>query len=413
MKKKEVFSGKTVKLLMKHMETMLEKKLSCLNLGTKSDQGKAKVVRESKPRKEKRPKLEKEQRTKPEKKKRKPPVDTSEDSEVTESSDDDEARAPRRRPRSVADWKVKYDGKDEGKKLNKFIAEVEFMADAEKISRRDLFNEAIHLFTGDARTWYMEGKINEDFGNWDEMVTELKLEFQPPDMDYNYEQQAAQRRQKRSEKFQDFYNAEMEIFRFMAVQPTDQRKFEIIFRNLRSDYKNVLVIKGVKTLKALKLWGKKLDSANSWMYRTKDTEPAPKSAQVHEVSSGPPQKYNKPETRQWKVNDPGCKPNWKNNQGAGKPPAAKPQNQEQNQNRNQDRNQDRNENQSGTSSGALEKRVQNYRVPDKMVCFNCRGKYHHFGVCLMPKEVFCTVCGFHDFPKETCPFCLKNGRNSV
>lgn len=397
-KKVGVLSARTVKMLMKHMESMIEQKLSRLDLGKNSKS----VKHTANPVKDKRSKPDKKQRTKPEKEKnkRKPTDDSSEDSEVTESSDEDVARTLRRRPRSVADWKVKYDGKDEGKKLNRFIAEVEFMAEAEQISRRDLFNEAIHLFTGDARTWYMEGKNNGDFRKWSELVTELKLEFQPPDMDYNYEQQAAQRRQKRSEKFQDFYNAEMEIFRFMAVPPSEQRKFEIIFRNLRSDYKNVLAVRRVRTLKALKRWGKILDSANSWMYRTKDSEPAPKSAHVHEVSRDPSQKYNKPETRPWKAADSGTKPNWKGTQGSNKPPAFRPPTQERNENQ-------------GSSAGTLEKRVQNYRVPDKMVCFNCRGRNHHFEVCMMPKEVFCTVCGFHDYPKEKCPFCLKNGRTSV
>ncbi|KAL1375348.1 hypothetical protein pipiens_017543 [Culex pipiens pipiens] len=209
-KKVEVLSARTVKMLMKHMESMIEQKLSRLDLGKNSKS----VKHTANPVKEKRSK----QRTKPGKKKnkRKPTDDSSEDSEVTESSDEDVARTLRRRPRSVADWK----------------------------------------------------------------------------------------------------------------------------------------------------------------------------------------KYNKPETRPWKAADSGTKPNWKGTQGSSKPPAFRPPTQERNENQ-------------GSSAGTLEKRVQNYRVPDKMVCFNCRGRNHHFEVCMMPKEVFCTVCGFHDYPKEKCPFCLKNGRTSV
>ncbi|XP_055616990.1 uncharacterized protein LOC129762589 [Toxorhynchites rutilus septentrionalis] len=196
----------------------------------------------------------------------------SSDDRSNSEDDSDISEAPKRRPRSVADWKMKYDGKDEGKKLNKFIVEVEFMADAENMSKKALFKEAIHLFSGDARTWYIEGKTNRNFRSWNELVIDLKQEFQPPDMDFHYEQQAAQRRQRRSETFIDYYHAVMEIFDYMAIPPTEQRKFDIIFRNLRSDYKNALVIKGIRTLHSLKQWGKKLDSANMWMYRNRDLE---------------------------------------------------------------------------------------------------------------------------------------------
>lgn len=171
----------------------------------------------------------------------------SESEEASSGDTSGKQKRVRRQPRSVADWKMKYDGKDEGRKLNKFITEVEFMAEAENLNKQDLYNEAIHLFSSEARTWYIEGKKNRDFRNWRELVTELKLEFQPPDMDFYYEQQAAQRRQKRSERFQDYFNAVMEIFQYMAVAPSEQRMFDIIFRNLKSDYKNVLVVKGIRS----------------------------------------------------------------------------------------------------------------------------------------------------------------------
>lgn len=309
----------------------------------------------------------------------------------------------RRQPRSVAEWKMKYDGKDEGRKLNKFITEVEFMAEAENLCKRDLFNEAIHLFSGEARTWYIDGKKNRDFRNWRELVSELKLEFQPPDMDFHYEQQAAQRRQKRSEKFQDYFNAVMEIFQYMAVAPSEQRMFDIVFRNLRSDYKNVLVVKGIRTLKGLKQWGRKLDSVNVWMYRNRETEAAPKTAQVHEVR------------RDFSRNDVRTvEKKWKSDTQTGKD-SRSDQRTEVDRRQTIPKRQEipKDDQRPGSSKSDLESRIANYRVPDKLTCFNCRGKYHHYKACLSEKEVFCTVCGFHNYTKERCPFCAKNGRTSA
>lgn len=307
-----------------------------------------------------------------------------------------------RQPRSVAEWKMKYDGKDEGRKLNKFITEVEFMAEAENLGKRDLFNEAIHLFSGEARTWYIEGKKNRDFRNWQELVAELKLEFQPPDMDFHYEQQAAQRRQKRSEKFQDYFNAIMEIFQYMAVTPSEHRMFDIIFRNLRSDYKNVLVVKGIRTLKGLKQWGRKLDSVNVWMYRNREAEAAPKSVQVHEVRREFSRNDAKPVERKWKSDLQITK-------------GSRPERKEEVDRRQVQKRQEmpKDDQRPGSSKMDLESRIANYRVPDRLTCFNCRGKYHHHQACLSEKEVFCTVCGFHNFTKERCPFCAKNGPTSA
>lgn len=371
------------------------------------------------------------------------------DSEVEDESDDEEDEVDsdekpdepiqkrdelKRRPKAVSDWKIKYDGKDEGRGLNQFITEVEYMADAENITKRTLFKEAIHLFSGDARAWYIEGKKNQEFTKWSELVTELKLEYQPPDMDFHYEQQAAQRRQRRSEKFQDFYKAIQNIFQQMAIPPSEQRKFDIIFRNLRSDYKNALLVKGVRTLKMLRAWGRKLDSANWFLYRGNQFDQnSPKSAQIHEVTGNQQQQRGKPNGGDWKNRPQGNRPDWKNPQtgrpewknsqpqyqGSRGPPKdsggqKKPHQENWKQDKQDNRsNAPRQGGQEGSSRGTLEDRVASYRIPDKTVCFNCRGNYHHFSACLKKREVFCIMCGFHDFTIDRCPVCAKNAARST
>ena len=138
----------------------------------------------------------------------------------------------------------------------------------------------------------------------------MKLEFQPPDMHFNYEQQAAQRRQRRSKKFQDYYNAMKKIFDHMAIPPTEQKKFDMVFRNLRSDYKNSLLVKGVRTLRSLKVWGRKLDSANWFLYR-KEPEPGTRTSQVHGVVGYVPQRGQGNSWRNWRNQESGKNSNWK------------------------------------------------------------------------------------------------------
>ncbi|XP_055613020.1 uncharacterized protein LOC129759569 [Uranotaenia lowii] len=279
------------------------------------------------------------------------------------------AKTLKRRPRPVTDWKLRYDGRDEGRHLNRFITEIEFLSEAEGISKETLFHESIHLFAGDARSWFIEGKKNRQFRSWNELVAELKLEFQPPEMDFNYEQQAVNRRQKRGEKFQDFYNALMEIFGRMADPPTEERIFQIMFRNLRADYKNSLVVKGVRTLHSLRVWGRKLDSVNWFMYKNMDQ--APRQGQLHEISQYPSQKQQTSNGRDWKGSGYQKSADWRNSGRSD----FKVQNYDQRgQTRSKFQDQRRPEPRSyhsqpnaqeGNSRTSLEARIANYRVPDR------------------------------------------------
>lgn len=434
-----------VKVLIEKMEEMMTEKLSRLNLGrpaslpsSGSRKSREKVAEEKqkasrktnqdkrpsekkgkKPRKERIPSDSPDERTEEDE----PEGDNVEefcndDFEESEAENVRGERHLRRRPRPVSDWKLRYDGKDEGRNLNKFLTEVEFLAKAEGIGKQTLFNEAIHLFSGEARAWFIEGRKNRDFRNWNEMVTELKMEYQLPDLDYHYELQASQRRQRRSEKFQDFYNSVKEIFDRMSEPPSEQRMFDIMFRNLRSDYKNSLLVKGVRSLRTLKVWGRKLDSANWFLYRSKDGEQNSRSSQVNEVSRRPGQEKQQFEKKNWRERPSSGNQNWKSrsddkskfrgnddtrNQSQKKECEPKPE---------AKKNPQKLDSQEGSSSSTLDKRIAAYKVPDKSVCFNCRGNYHHFNACLKERELFCYKCGFHDFSADRCPFCAKNGHRS-
>lgn len=440
--------------IMQQVDRAITSKLKTLNIGTRVEDKEVKKieklssrpsVRETKPYKavakvNRQPEKEGEQRDAGRSKKKRNRVysESSNESRASERDSDrnsesadteteveeqtDNGRRLKRRPRPVCDWKLKYDGRDDGRGLNKFVSEVEFMAEAENISKRSLFNEAIHLFSGDARAWYIEGRRNREFRNWNELVVELKLEYQPPDMDYHYEQQAAARRQKRGEKFQDYYYAVKDIFEQMASPPTDQRKFEIIFRNLRSDYKNSLLVKGVRTLRMLKVWGRKLDSANWFLYRKQEGEQGSKSAQVHEITTESPAREQRPPRNNWKESGFKSRQSWRNPNSGGyqgprndprgfrKPSPESSKSDQQTKPKQMQSNEDPKE---GSSKELLQKRVDAYRIPERTVCYNCRGNYHHSSACLKAKEVFCVACGFQGFLKPDCPFCGKNGKRSM
>lgn len=94
----------------------------------------------------------------------------------------------------VHKWTIRYDGMDNGKRLNEFVKEVESNARSEGFSEDELFQSAHHLFTNKARAWFMEVNGDYELGSWKVLVRELKNEFLPIDIDYVYERQAYNRK---------------------------------------------------------------------------------------------------------------------------------------------------------------------------------------------------------------------------
>lgn len=191
----------------------------------------------------------------------------------------------------VSDWRLKYDGKDNGRKLAEFLREVKMRSRAEGISEVELFRSAIHLFTGRAKDWYMEGMENRDFRTWFELKSELKREFLPPDLDFQLEIQATNRRQGRSERFVDFFHDIQKLFQSMTRPISDRRKFNIVWRNMRFEYKNAMTGANINSLPKLKRYGRVVDE-NNWFSFQKPFENTMKSRhnQINEISA--PNKAN-------------------------------------------------------------------------------------------------------------------------
>ncbi|XP_055623057.1 trichohyalin-like [Toxorhynchites rutilus septentrionalis] len=171
----------------------------------------------------------------------------------------------------VSEWRVKYDGKDQGRRVAEFLKEIELRRKSEKISERELFRGAIHLFTGRAKDWFMEGYENRDFRNWHELKRELKREFLPPDLNFQIEIQATNRRQARGEKFVDYFHDMIKLIQSMTRPMSERRKFEVIWRNMRFDYKNAMIGAGIRSLPKLKKYGRMVDE-NYWNIYQKPTE---------------------------------------------------------------------------------------------------------------------------------------------
>lgn len=308
------------------------------------------------------------------------------------------SRVTNHRSKPVSDWNLRrYDGRDGGQGLMRFVREVEFYAKSEGVSDRELFRSAIHLFAGLAKLWFMQGVENEDFTCWQELVNELKKEFLSPDHDHTCESTAVERRQQSREKFQDFFFDIQKIFNSMTKPISEKKKFEIVNRNLRADYRGHVAAAQIDNLADLKTFGRKLDATFWYKYqsRNQDEQSSRNRGQVNEIKSNPKVKLGN--ERDHSIKDrsearslyKAGKDKEDRKSDRGGPPA------EETNGRN------------GESDG-LKVLLDKYVPPKPGRCYNCRLLGHHHSECDRPKHKFCLKCGFHNVETKLCPFCAKN-----
>lgn len=317
------------------------------------------------------------------------------------------SRSTRRVP--ISEWKLKYDGRDEGRKLSEFFKEIKMRARAEDVSDRELFRSAIHLFSGRARDWFLDGYENKEFRNWYQLKKELKREFLPPDLDFQLEIQATNRRQGRGEKFVDYFHEMQKIYHSMTKPISDRRKFDIIWRNMRHEYKNAMTGANIHSLHKLKRFGRTVDENNWYLYQKSAENQKSRNSQLNEISgfkekSKKDQSGNNVSTRVFqnsKYNKFG-----KNESESDKP--RKPEKEHPRRQENVPLN-----SMEGSSGGTFKNLVETYRRPPLGVCYNCRKPGHHYGECPDKRQKFCRLCGFSDVFTSLCPVCSKNVENSA
>lgn len=302
---------------------------------------------------------------------------------------------PSRHTLPVSQWKIsKYDGADQGLKLNEFLEIVQTFSLAEHVSEVELFESAVHLFTGPALKWYMTMRSTGRLINWDHLVLELKRTFMHPDLDALIKMKIYQRRQQRNESFHEFYYEMERLFRTMCIQIPEYEKVQILLQNIRIDYRKQLTFLPITDLPTLIAAGQKIDALNFSAYNkvfgieksvnaVSQTKPKKNSALSQQnQSNSSPTTHSNP---QKSAHQSQAQIQSKN------PPQASARNQVQQRNR-----------------STLENLIDSYQPPPDNTCFNCGNYGHSLRECRLPRAVLCENCGFRGYPFNNCPYCTKN-----
>lgn len=315
----------------------------------------------------------------------------------------------------VSKWSItKYNGEDQGLTLNEFLEIVKEMALAEHVSENELFESAIHLFTGSALKWYMTMRSSSRLTSWQHLVWELRQTFMHPDLDSLIKTKIYQRRQMRNESFHEFYHEMERLFRTMGEQISDLEKVQILKQNMRIDYKKQINFQPITTIGQLTAAGQKVDALTYPAYNkvfgteksvnmVSSSEPKPKPVKKESNKTLPSSPKNPPQpntSRNNYNNSPHPGSNNRNQDSSNQPYPTRPQ---------------QNAAASGPSLRAqigpvsqLETMINNHRPPAQNQCFNCGNFGHLMQFCPLPKCVLCAVCGFRGYPTDNCPFCIKN-----
>lgn len=309
----------------------------------------------------------------------------------------------RRRP--ISEWNIRYDGRDNGQNLMQFIREVEFYANSEHVSKKELFRSAIYLFKDQAKSWFMSGVENGDFDDWNTLVSELKREFLSPDHDHVNEIKAISRKQGPKEKFSDYLAELQKIFNSLTKPITEGKKFEIVMRNLRADYKGHAVASNIDNLADLKRFGRQLDATYWYKYTPANVEQnaSRSKLQANEVSREVLAKPKPPvdETKRTYKSKSFYRSQRENSEE--EPSPRKPPRESQKHS-----NQENLSPKQQVESGVPQARFEYYVPPLDGTCFNCRRLGHNHTECSLPRYKFCLRCGLQEVETKNCPYCAKN-----
>lgn len=185
-----------------------------------------------------------------------------EGSELDESSSDSEVEVTmskvRPRPLPVRDWGVKFSGKRSGESLSAFLEQVEDMRIPRGISRVDLFNSAMDLFTGDARVWFRAMRSRLD--DWDGLVEALREEYLPPRYDQKLFDEIKKRTQGKGESIGMYMAVMQNMFARLQIDIPESTKLEIMTQNIAPYYQQQLTFTDIGSVKKLQECCKKIDA---------------------------------------------------------------------------------------------------------------------------------------------------------
>lgn len=162
------------------------------------------------------------------------------------------------KPIPVSKWNLKFNGECRDLSVNAFLERVDELRIARRVSKPDLFNSALDLFTGKALVWFRAAR--KRCNNWDELTVLLKEEFQPPEYDDRLLDEIKRRTQGKTESVGIFLATMTNMFGRMTEPVSEATQLKIVLNNLSPFYQANLSLTEIGSLTELSQYCKKLET---------------------------------------------------------------------------------------------------------------------------------------------------------
>lgn len=256
----------------------------------------------------------------------------------------------------ISKWNLKFDG--ESSSVSAFLQKVEELRCSRGVSKQQLLQAAIEIFTGNALFWYRS--VRHTIKDWDNLVEQIKATFLPHDYEMSLWVEIRSRTQHKLEKVAIYVAIMENLFSRLPKRPAEEKRIAIIRRNLQPYLVTGLALQHISTVNELIAAARQVENAQSSaaLY-----QPPPMSS--HSLLE-PDLAFQKPKPSKYQVSETYQSP--------------------------QDISA------VSTSSSYVIK------------CWNCSEVGHHAGNCKKPKRLHCYRCGHPDTTSKNCPKCSKNGQ---
>lgn len=160
--------------------------------------------------------------------------------------------------RRMEKWHLTFNGDTSQRSLEDFLHKVHRLAEMDRIAE-DVLLQRIHtILRGEAYDWYL--CYAEDFLHWDDFEMSFRYMYGNPHRDQSNRKRIYGMKQRSDEPFLT-YKMEIERLNKLLRVPLDQeRLFEVMWDNCKSEYKDRLVCREIENLVQLEYYAVRIDA---------------------------------------------------------------------------------------------------------------------------------------------------------
>lgn len=159
----------------------------------------------------------------------------------------------------VAKWNItKFDGSNTKLSLGAFLENIEELRISRNVTQEQLFNSASDLFIGKALVWFRS--IRSKIKSWEELVGELRLQFQVANFNERLFEEIKKRTQGSDESMGIYIAVMTNMFNRLTTSVSEAVKLRILLRNIAPFYQSQLGLTKVDSIDHLLRLGRDLEA---------------------------------------------------------------------------------------------------------------------------------------------------------